>query len=96
MAEYAFFPPYIWESSCSGSATTIDADSALQDKALLMIRDIILYPDKRLETPCDPVVEFDTVVLRQVIDDMFETMYVGGGVGLAVPQIRRPETGHRN
>jgi|WetSurMetagenome_2_1015567.scaffolds.fasta_scaffold502746_2 peptide deformylase len=52
-----------------------------------MIRDIILYPDKQLETPCDPVVEFDTVVLRQLIDDMFETMYVGGGVGLAAPQI---------
>ncbi len=52
-----------------------------------MIRDILLYPDKRLETPCDAVEEFDTLDLRQLIDDMFETMYAGGGVGLAAPQI---------
>src|SRR5512145_1702852 len=52
-----------------------------------MIQDILLYPDKRLETPCDPVEAFDTADLRQLVDDMFETMYFKGGVGLAAPQI---------
>lgn len=52
-----------------------------------MIRDILLYPDKRLETPCDPVEEFDTADLRRLVEDMYETMYYKGGVGLAAPQI---------
>jgi peptide deformylase len=52
-----------------------------------MIRDILLYPDRRLETPCDPVEEFDAGDLHQIVADMFETMYFHGGIGLAAPQI---------
>lgn len=52
-----------------------------------MIRDIVLYPDKRLETLCDPVQEFDTGELNQLLTDMFETMYANKGLGLAAPQI---------
>jgi peptide deformylase len=52
-----------------------------------MIRDIILYPDERLETPCDPVEAFDTGDLRQLVADMFEAMYFHRGIGLAAPQI---------
>jgi peptide deformylase len=52
-----------------------------------MIRDIVLYPDKRLETPCDPVEELDTGDLHQLAAEMFESMYFHGGVGLAAPQI---------
>lgn len=52
-----------------------------------MIRDLVLYPDKRLETPCAPVEEFDTGDLQQLIADLFESMYFHGGVGLAAPQI---------
>jgi peptide deformylase len=52
-----------------------------------MIRDIILYPDKRLETPCDAVEEFDTDDLNRLLNDMFETMYANKGLGLAAPQI---------
>jgi peptide deformylase len=52
-----------------------------------MIRDIVLYPDKRLETLCAPVEEFDTDDLQQLIADLFESMYFHGGVGLAAPQI---------
>ena len=52
-----------------------------------MIRDIILYPDARLETPCDPVEEFDTGDLHRLVADMFESMYFHGGIGLAAPQI---------
>jgi peptide deformylase len=52
-----------------------------------MIRDIVLYPDRRLETPCDPVDEFDTCDLHQLATDMFESMYYHEGIGLAAPQI---------
>jgi peptide deformylase len=52
-----------------------------------MIRDIVLYPDKRLETPGDPVEEFDTGDLHQLVADMLESMYFHGGIGLAAPQI---------
>lgn len=52
-----------------------------------MIQDIVLYPDKRLETPCSAVEEFNTEDLHRLIDDMFETMYANGGLGLAAPQI---------
>jgi peptide deformylase len=53
-----------------------------------MIRDVILYPDPCLETRCDPVTEFDTPGLYQLVADLFETMYFHDGVGLAAPQIR--------
>jgi peptide deformylase len=52
-----------------------------------MIRDIVLYPDKRLETHCDLVEKFDTGNLQQLIVDMFEAMHFHKGLGLAAPQI---------
>jgi peptide deformylase len=52
-----------------------------------MIREVILYPDPSLEMPCDPVKEFNTPALQQLLADMFETMYFNGGLGLAAPQI---------
>ena len=52
-----------------------------------MIRDILLYPDGRLETSCNSVEEFDTGDLHQLVADMFESMYFHGGIGLAAPQI---------
>jgi peptide deformylase len=52
-----------------------------------MIRDLVFYPDKRLETSCPPVEEFDNGDLKQLVADLFESMYFHGGVGLAAPQI---------
>jgi peptide deformylase len=52
-----------------------------------MIRDILLYPDKRLETPCDAVETFDAADLHQLLEEMFNTMYAHRGIGLAAPQI---------
>lgn len=40
-----------------------------------------------LERPADPVTDFDTPELHQLVADMFETMYASHGVGLAAPQI---------
>jgi len=52
----------------------------------MAIRPILHYPDKRLRNPGKPVERFDDE-LRQLIDDMAETMYAAPGVGLAAPQI---------
>jgi peptide deformylase len=52
-----------------------------------MIRKIVKYGDPVLETSCDPIAEFDTAELEQLVADMFETMYDAKGVGLAAPQI---------
>lgn len=54
-----------------------------------MIRTILHYPDKRLREPGQPVAEV-TPELRQLIDDMAETMYAAPGVGLAATQIGEP------
>jgi peptide deformylase len=40
-----------------------------------------------LERPANPVTEFDTPGLHQLVEDMFETMYASHGIGLAAPQI---------
>jgi peptide deformylase len=52
----------------------------------MAIRPILHYPDKRLRNPGQPVVRFDAE-LKQLVDDMAETMYAAPGVGLAAPQI---------
>ena len=52
-----------------------------------MIRPIILVPDKRLNTPCEAVTEFDEA-LRQLTQDLEDTMRAGpGSVGVAASQI---------
>jgi peptide deformylase len=47
---------------------------------------IIKFPDPRLRTVARPVKEVDTRI-RQLIDDMFETMYEAPGIGLAATQV---------
>lgn len=51
-----------------------------------MILKIVKYPDPVLSRPGEPITEFDAE-LRQLIANMFETMYAGQGVGLAAPQV---------
>jgi peptide deformylase len=48
--------------------------------------EILEFPDPRLRTVAKPV---DTVddALRQLIDDMLETMYDAQGIGLAATQV---------
>ena len=52
-----------------------------------MIYRIVKYGDPILETPASDVTNFGTPELKQLVDDMFETMYANKGVGLAAPQI---------
>ena len=52
-----------------------------------MVRKILKYGEPVLETAAEAVSEFGTDGLRQLVADMWETMYAAKGVGLAAPQI---------
>lgn len=52
----------------------------------MALLDIVKYGDPVLETPGDPVTEFDDK-LKKLVEDMFQTMYSARGVGLAAPQV---------
>ena len=47
---------------------------------------ILRYPDPRLHTVAKPVGEVDARI-RQLVDDMLESMYDADGVGLAATQV---------
>jgi peptide deformylase len=47
---------------------------------------ILEYPDPRLRTKAAPVAAVDASV-RQLVEDMFETMYAAKGIGLAATQV---------
>src|SRR6201982_1656156 len=51
-----------------------------------MIYPIVKFGDPVLERPAEPVTVFDEE-LKNLIEDMFESMYAAHGVGLAAPQI---------
>ncbi len=52
-----------------------------------MIHPILKMGDPRLLRVAAPVEDFGSPALRQLIEDMFETMIHANGVGLAAPQI---------
>ena len=51
--------------------------------AILSIRE---FPDPRLRTVATPVTQVDSRI-RQLVDDMLETMYDAPGIGLAATQV---------
>ena len=51
-----------------------------------MIYPIVKFPDPILQKSAEPVVTFDDK-LRELVDDMFTSMYDAQGIGLAAPQI---------
>ena len=55
-----------------------------------MVYPIVKFPDPILQRPTEPVTAFDDD-LRTLVDDMFESMYVAHGIGLAAPQIGIPK-----
>jgi peptide deformylase len=55
----------------------------------MSVRTILHYPDSRLREPGRRVESF-TGELRELIDDMAETMYAAPGVGLAATQVGEP------
>ena len=52
----------------------------------MALLEILEFPDPRLRTVATPVEKVDDA-LRQLIDDMFETMYDAPGIGLAATQV---------
>ena len=52
----------------------------------MAILNILEYPDPRLRTIATPVEVVDDSI-RQLVDDMFETMYAAPGIGLAATQV---------
>ena len=51
-----------------------------------MVREIVIYPDKRLKLISKEVESFD-VELHTLLDDLYDTMRAKNGVGLAAIQI---------
>jgi peptide deformylase len=56
----------------------------------MAVQTIVIYPDPILKTVCPPVEGIDAGV-RQLVDDLLDTMHAGpGSVGVAAPQIGVP------
>ena len=55
-----------------------------------MVKDIVIYPDKRLKIVSSEVTEFNEE-LHSLLEDMYDTMVSKNGVGLAAIQIGVPK-----
>jgi peptide deformylase len=55
-------------------------------ESTLSILTILEFPDERLRKKAAPI-QHITAELQTLIDDMFETMYESGGIGLAATQV---------
>src|SRR5678810_1510069 len=56
----------------------------------MALLEIVKWPAPVLDTPADPVTEFDAD-LAKLVSNMFETMYAAPGVGLAAVQVGVPK-----
>ncbi|MFP3019712.1 MAG: peptide deformylase [Arsenophonus sp.] len=52
----------------------------------MSILNILYYPDERLRKIAEPVKKID-VEIKDIVNDMFETMYQKEGIGLAATQV---------
>lgn len=52
----------------------------------MAILEVLKFPDPRLREVSEPIEKFDNK-LKQIVSDMFETMYAENGIGLAAPQV---------
>ncbi len=52
----------------------------------MAVLDILEFPDPRLRTRAEPVVQVDDEI-RTLVNDMFDTMYAAPGIGLAATQV---------
>jgi peptide deformylase len=52
----------------------------------MALLNILHHPDPRLRKKAAPVATVDAAI-RQLVDDMFETMYANQGIGLAATQV---------
>ena len=47
---------------------------------------VLIYPDEHLKVVCKPVTDVNDEI-RNIVDNMFDTMYQQEGIGLAAPQV---------
>ncbi|MDE1155427.1 MAG: peptide deformylase [Acidobacteriaceae bacterium] len=59
-------------------------------KAGVKIHPVVKYPEPVLARVAEPVTEFGPE-LEKLVEEMFESMYVAEGIGLAAPQIAIPK-----
>jgi peptide deformylase len=52
----------------------------------MALREILIWPDPRLSQPSEDVETIDEEI-KELVEDMLETMYEAEGVGLAAPQV---------
>ncbi|MBT0725685.1 peptide deformylase [Rosenbergiella sp. S61] len=52
----------------------------------MSVLQVLHYPDERLRKVAKPVAQV-TAKIKQIVDDMFETMYAEEGIGLAATQV---------
>jgi peptide deformylase len=52
----------------------------------MAVKEVLRFPDERLRTVAKPVTNFDGK-LKQLVNDMLDTMYDQNGIGLAATQI---------
>jgi len=52
----------------------------------MALLEILVYPDQRLRKIAQPVITVDDTI-RQLVEDMSETMYAANGIGLAATQV---------
>ncbi len=60
--------------------------TAVKTAKTAKIHEVVKWPDPVLTKPSAPVTVFDAK-LKKLTDEMFESMYVAQGIGLAAPQI---------
>jgi len=53
----------------------------------MAVREILKMGDPRLLRVANPVQQFDTPALHELVTDLFDTMVAANGAGLAAPQI---------
>ena len=75
----------IIETQCIADTSALFFQPFLSQAAMPLLP-ILEFPDPRLRTIAEPVTEFNDD-LRQLVKDMFETMYDAPGIGLAATQI---------
>ena len=68
----------------------IAGDNPITPKTTMALLDILHYPDARLRRKAAPVAAV-TATTRQLVADMFETMYAAPGIGLAAIQVNVPQ-----
>ncbi len=83
----AYYANRHWQHAITRPQFDFHPGRCLTDTLINMaILRILEYPDPRLRTKAKPVERVDDD-LRQVIDDLFETMYAAPGIGLAATQV---------